>query len=68
MTAVQWFFDQYIMNKGVMFVGVLNKAIEMEKEQIEDAFHEGIWNGWEAKESGKEFIDPTQYYNNTYGK
>jgi len=42
------------------FVGWLEEAKEMEKEQIQDAYWDGIFNG--------EFLDGEGYYNETYEK
>jgi hypothetical protein len=60
-TAVQWLFDEFIKseNQGSL-ASLFLQAIEMEKEQIEDAYWEGIFNG--------EFLDGQGYYNETYGK
>jgi hypothetical protein len=60
-TAVEWVIEQYInKNRGLE---VFMKAIQMEKEQITEAFKEGnLYNGWALKH------DPEQYYNETYKK
>ena len=39
------------------------KYLEMEKQQIEDAFDKGKWDSMAFKGTPKE-----QYYNETYGK
>jgi hypothetical protein len=58
-TAVEWVIEQYInKNRGLE---VFMKAIQMEKEQIIDAFDEGNPNGFIIK-------DGEQYYNETYKK
>jgi len=44
------------------------RAKEMEKQQIEDAFQYGKWNGYESAKSISETKDPTDFYNETYGK
>jgi hypothetical protein len=60
-TAVQWLFDEFIKaeNKGSL-PSLFLKAIEMEKEQIQDAY----WNGGVNWDEG---IDALTYYNETYG-
>jgi hypothetical protein len=60
-TAVEWLFDEFIKpeNKASL-ASLFLKAIEIEKEQIEDAYWDGIFNG--------EFLDGEGYYNETYGK
>jgi hypothetical protein len=40
----------------------------MEKEQIEDAFQLGKWNGYESTRGITKYKDPAEYYNETYNK
>ena len=56
-TAVEWVIEQYI-NKNRGFE-VFMKAIQMEKEQIIEAFEDGNEHGFICK-TGEE------YYNETY--
>ncbi len=60
-TAVEWVIEQYInKNRGLE---VFMKAIQMEKDQIIEAYNEGNkHNGWALKH------EPEQYYNETYKK
>ena len=60
-TAVEWVIEQYInKNRGLE---VFMKAIQMEKQQITEAFKEGnLYHGWALKH------EPEQYYNETYKK
>jgi hypothetical protein len=63
-TAVQWFATRVtylkISPKEMHdFLDWYEEAKEMEKEQIEDAYWDGIFNG--------EFLDGAGYYNETYG-
>jgi hypothetical protein len=62
-TAVQWLAEQLIPNAMRMFdaktCNAIEKALQMEREQIEDAYYEGKEYGF--KEQGE------QYYNETYG-
>jgi hypothetical protein len=58
-TAVEWVIEQYInKNRGLE---VFMKAIQMEKEQIMEAFEDGNEQGFICK-TGEE------YYNETYKK
>ena len=62
-TAVEWLIEE--MHKNIVFIPVpmQEKAKEMEKEQIIDAFKEGnLYHGWALKH------EPEQYYNETYKK
>jgi hypothetical protein len=49
-------------------IEIVKQAKEMEKEQIEDAFQEGKWNGWEWSKGKEKLKDPTEYYNEIYSE
>ena len=55
-TAVEWLIEQLAKN-GVIHSCDINKAKEMERDQIVDAH-----NNSDPRDSGE------QYYNETYGK
>lgn len=60
-TAVEWLIHQYIKD-GLFKKGVYEQAIEMEKQQILDAFSEGASDGFDGEsDSNKE-----KYYNEKY--
>jgi len=60
-TAVEWLFEKMTEQGTNPYWDMrFKEAKEMEKEQIEDAYWEGIFNG--------EFLDGQGYYNETYGK
>jgi DNA-binding LacI/PurR family transcriptional regulator len=62
-TAVEWLIEE--MHKNIVFIPVpmQEKAKEMEKEQIKEAFKEGnLYHGWALKH------EPEKYYNETYKK
>lgn len=83
-TAVEWFsnqtyelfeqysegnFDRVQLNK--LMVDATNKAKEMEKEQIMDAYSTGADDEYEHHVNlsvKREDIDCEKYYNETYGK
>lgn len=56
-TAVEWLSYMYTL-QGAIYVDDLNKAIEMEKEQIEDA--------WDSAYTAEGFFNAEQYYNETF--
>ena len=73
LTAVEWLFEQVCSEKlswskdsmGKLFIDlktsdILQQAIEMEKEQIREAFING--------EVARDRIDSIEYYKETYGK
>ena len=61
-TAVEWLFDQLPDHLRLSKHGMdmLNRAKEIEREQIQEAFYEG-------KENNPPRLD-WQYYDQTYGK
>ena len=68
-TAVEWLVEKLIIDKlidvknGHEFLHLQSKVIDMEKEQIIDAFKEGnLYCGWALKH------DPEKYYNEIYKK
>ena len=56
-TAIQWLFEQTIKHNGIVPVDVIEKAIEMEEEQIVDAFYSGAEA--EGLESGEDYYVKT---------
>ncbi len=62
-TAVQSFWNKIALKLSFEqlkeFIPEFNKAKEIEKQQIQDAYWEGIFNG--------EFLDGQGYYKKTYG-
>jgi hypothetical protein len=60
-TAIEWLEEQCPRIETIVAYSVLEQAKEMEKQQIIDAFKEGLsnWDSeWEAE----------QYYNETFNK
>ena len=72
-TAVEWAFEQ-ISNIDWKYLSdsdrndLFNQALQMEREQIEQAFIKG--NGFvpKWKIDGVPYIESEQYYEQTYGK
>lgn len=56
MTAVQWLLEQTMYIRSTKWPDIVEKALEMEKEQIMDAYENGENRSAEL------------YYNETYGK
>ena len=63
-TAVEWLFDKLKNNHGIdlKLYNEFNKAKEMEKEQIQDAYENGV----KETNSRCEYQDGKQYYNETF--
>jgi hypothetical protein len=62
-SAVEWLVEQVnsdCLNSAFIRPELVKQAIEMEKEQIREAFING--------EIARDRIDSIEYYNETYGK
>ncbi len=64
-TAVEWLVDELLSGKPLM-PNLIEQAKEMEKEQIEDAFNEGVdWHrDYFGKQKGMVKIRPDTYGGN----
>ena len=77
-TAVEWLAEQltfknefgcYISDNTDNVTDIVNKAKQIEKEQIELAFFEGKNDGaFMERYSDYKHITANEYYNETYGK
>jgi hypothetical protein len=67
-TAVDWLFNEYI-DRGLITIEAIKQAIEMEKQQIEDAYEIGFADAWDDARYDDEptYAGAEQYYNKTYG-
>lgn len=68
-TAIDWLISE-LKDNGFDHIDlaedIIKEALEMQKEQILDAFQEGKWNGYENAKGAVDFKDPLIYYNETY--
>ena len=67
-TAVEWLIDQVEDYIGLIPTDIINQAKAMEKEQIEKAWDDGDYAYFHSKETGRDFDNGEQYYNETYKK
>jgi len=69
-TAVQWLVEKYVIVMGLgskeLMKEHIERAKEMEREQIEDAFQTGKWDWHRHVKNGLESQDCAQYYNETF--
>ena len=78
-TAVEWYsrrlfeieiaHNQGVINSDVYLKSkthALEKAKEMEKEQIAKAFDDGDYNYHYSRKTGDDFEDGKEYFNETY--
>jgi len=59
-TAVEWLIELYIKSAGNLYGDDFEKALAMEKEQINKACYDGYYQ--------EELYDVRNYYNEAYGK
>ena len=67
-TAVDWLFNEYI-DRGLITIEAIKQAIEMEKQQIEDAYEIGFADAWDDARYDDEptYAGAEQYYKEIYG-
>jgi len=76
MTAIEWLIEQIegTDSKIARVIGlkkyneIVKQAKAMEKEQISKAWDDGDYAYFYSKETGRDFENGEQYYNETYGK
>ena len=59
-TAVEWYYEQTVIEGKTNYFELLEQAKQMEKEQIV--------NAWMATDNELQRLAAEQYYNETYGK
>lgn len=77
-TAVKWLVEELNKSIGLTkfvdtcdeeykqeILGIIEKALQREKEQIMDDFMAGQW-AWKEHLDGKDKKDPALYYNKTF--
>jgi disulfide oxidoreductase YuzD len=72
-TAVEWFIEQLNSKYGgndfvITHINEIEKAKEMEKEQIAKAFDDGDYNYHYSRKTGNDFEDGKEYYQEVYEK
>lgn len=72
-TAVQWLREQFSQITQEMFENHFKQALQMEREQIEEAYKQGDEDGFHSTESqsdyeleGRSSYLASQYYTQTY--
>lgn len=69
-TAVEWLIDIQKAQMGMLFESDIEKAKQMEKQQITSAYSEGKTNGMDISHplSLTKEISAEQYYKETFNK
>ena len=66
MTAVEWFFNEIKHILPNDFLVKYEQAKKMEKKIIAQAFEDGDYNYFYSKNTGKEFENGLEYYNEKF--
>ena len=68
-TAVQWLIEQLDLKKSMYFKThkIIDQALQMEREQIVDAWNGGDYAYFYSKETGRDFEDGDDYYEQRFG-
>jgi hypothetical protein len=68
-TAVQWLVNEYAkafkIPVNAVMLGTIEEALQMEREQIQDAFYHGV--DIDAFNVNNKWTEAEKYYNETYG-
>ena len=67
-TALEWLVQELIKptTNYIPIFDIINKAKEMEKEQIAKAFDDGDYNYHYSRKTGNDFEDGQEYFNEIY--
>jgi hypothetical protein len=65
-TAVEWYYEQTIVEGKTNYAELLEQAKEMEKEQTIHSYKHGQNNGFMYSDGNGLKIEAEQYYNETY--
>ena len=66
-TSIQWLFEQFYNNEGMMTTKKLQIAEEMNRKEIAKAFDDGDYNYHYSRKTGNDFEDGEEYFNELYG-
>ena len=67
-TAVDWFIEQLPMRIINMYHKEIEQVKQMEKEQLVKAWDDGDYAYFYSKETGRDFDNGEEYYNEIYEK
>ncbi len=66
-TAVEWLIEQFWNNEGMLTTKKLEQAKDIEKEQIIEAFDQGVIAEFTHQVTGAPETSGQEYFNQTYG-
>ena len=67
-TAVEWLINEWPVLESNIPPRIIEQAKAMEKNQISKAWDDGNYAYFYSKETGVDFDNGEQYYNETYKK
>lgn len=68
LTAVEWLIEQLQAPCRGIPSHIIEQAKQMEKEQLVKAWDDGDYAYFYSKETGRDFDNGEEYYNETYKK
>ena len=66
-TSVQWLFEKFWNNEGMITTKQLEIAEKMNRDEIVQAFDNGDYNYFYSRKTGNDFADGQEYYEELYG-
>jgi hypothetical protein len=66
-TSVQWLFEKFWNNEGMITTKQLEIAEKMNRNEIAQAFDNGDYNYHYSRKTGNDFEDGQEYYEELYG-
>jgi len=66
-TAVEWYYEQTVVLGMTNYAELLEQAKQMQKEQLVKAWDDGDYAYFHSKETGIDFDNGEEYYNETFG-
>jgi|688.fasta_scaffold08058_17 hypothetical protein len=67
-TSIQWLFEQFYNNEGMITTKQLKIAEQMNQKEIAKAFDDGECNYFYSRKTGNDFADGQEYFNELYGE
>jgi len=67
-TSVQWLFEKFWNNEGMITTKQLEIAEKMNRNEIAQAFDNGEYNYFYSKKTGNDFSDGQEYFNEVHGE
>lgn len=66
-TSIQWLFEKFYNNEGMITTKQLKIAEQMNQKEIAKAFDDGDYNYHYSRKTGNDFENGEEYFNELYG-